>query len=224
MIEKIDIVILTKDEIDFTKQCLRSLKTNTKLEFRLIQVDNASVDQTLEWVYNFCYSNEIELLQIKNKVNHWVYTSINQGLKASDSELIVVINNDIIFAPLAIDNLIKELKKSNSLLVYPSFTRKKLPKNFPKNTEREHKGIPLFCFAIKRKAFRIIGYFDEKFKLARGDIDYIKRLTCSGYSPKEVLDSYVHHFESKTLKKITGWKNIANSDKQYYYGRRVRKS
>ena len=45
------IVILTYNQLDYTKQCIESIRTYTKQgSYELIVVDNASTDSTREWI------------------------------------------------------------------------------------------------------------------------------------------------------------------------------
>ena len=43
----IDIIILTHDELNYTKKCIESIKQNTK-DYHLIIIDNNSTDGTVE--------------------------------------------------------------------------------------------------------------------------------------------------------------------------------
>ena len=213
----LDIIIITRNGLNDTKRCLESLFENTYIKFKLIHIDNASSDGTLEWINNFCQERKIPLLQKRNTENKWIAASLNQGYYLSNSEILVFLNNDLLFAPKAIDFLVEELKNDQEIwLTFPSFTRKDLPKNFPRNTNRDRIGVPLFCFAIKRIAFEKIGLFDERFKLWRLDRDFIYRLILSGHRPKEVKNSYVHHFESKTMDKLPNKMKIIQEDLQKF--------
>ena len=213
MNHEIDIIIITRNGLNDTKRCLESLSKNTQLRFRLIHIDNASSDGTLDWVKKFCQEKGIPLIQKRNTENKWIAASLNQGYRLSSSEILVFLNNDLLFAPKAIDFLVKELKENQEVwLTFPTFTRKDLPKNFPKNQRRDKVGIPLFCFAIKRIAFEKIGLFDERFRLWRLDRDFVYRLIVSSHPPKEVKESYVHHFESKTMDKLPNKMEIIQED------------
>ncbi|EOP74447.1 hypothetical protein IIQ_05053 [Bacillus cereus VD118] len=45
------IIILTHNQLQYTKECIQSIRTYTvEQEYELIVVDNASTDGTVEWL------------------------------------------------------------------------------------------------------------------------------------------------------------------------------
>ncbi|NGP75928.1 glycosyltransferase family 2 protein [Balneolaceae bacterium YR4-1] len=91
---KFSLVIITWNQIEKLKKCLISLEE--KVDFtngELIIIDNNSTDDTLKWVQNY---NGINLKLIKNKTNQGVARARNQGVKRSDGNYIIFLDDDTI--------------------------------------------------------------------------------------------------------------------------------
>lgn len=76
---KLLVCVITHNRLDYTKDCLRALDENTSSDdFRVVVVDNASTDGTLEWLQ----SPQGKVLYdelVLNKVNRYPGAACNQG-------------------------------------------------------------------------------------------------------------------------------------------------
>lgn len=200
----IDIIFITHNQLEFTKLCLKSLIDNTKEAWRLIWIEQGSTDGTLDYGKNFvAVCNHLDIVFIENKKNEFISKAFNQGIAKAKSDILLFINNDLLFAPGAIDKLVNFLREHKEIaVVFPSFTRGEEPNDFPNNTDRAQVGSPYFCTAIKKEVFEKIGGFDERFLLWYGDIDFDLRMKQASFRSAGVPESYVHHFESRTWKAV----------------------
>jgi len=215
----VDIIIPALNQIEYTKKCLIYLKTNTHIPFRIIFIDNASTDGTSEFVENFCKMNNIGLRLIKNKKNAGVAKSWNQGLKVSDSKYIAIINNDILPSPNWLKNIINAMEKDENIWCgCPVFTAGEMPDNFPDNIPLPNKitkanKLTGFCFVISRKAIESVGMFDEQFKIGWYEDSCLwARIVIAGHPPMTIHNSYIHHFESITIKAFKGFSEYAKEN------------
>ncbi len=74
--------MLTWNGLDYTRQCLDSLKNNTEHPYELIMVDNASTDGTVEYLNGLdkeFTNHKVEL--ILNENNNGFGPANNQALK-----------------------------------------------------------------------------------------------------------------------------------------------
>ena len=96
------IIILTYNNLNYTKECLDSIKKYTKEgTYEIIIVDNNSTDGTVEYL-----KSQPDLKVIYNKENMGFPKGCNQGISlASNSNDILLLNNDTIVTNNWLDNL-----------------------------------------------------------------------------------------------------------------------
>ena len=98
----VSIIIPHWNGIETLSECLTSLsKTNYK-PFEIIVVDNCSTDGSQEWV-KVNYPN---IILIENSDNYGYAGGCNHGIKATNGELVVFLNNDTIQAPMWLSHLV----------------------------------------------------------------------------------------------------------------------
>jgi len=215
---KVSIVVLTCNQLDYTKMCLESIKRNTtKVPYEMIFVDNGSSDGTAEFL-----RTQKDFKSIFNAENRGVAAGWNQGLKQAEGEYLLILNNDVLVTPGWLENLLKILNenqitgavgpKSN----YVAGTQ--IEKNpgyrviedldaFAQKYQCQHAGQSsvvevLFglCFLVKREVLNKVGLFDDRFGLGNfEDNDYCLRLRLKGYQLRIAEEVYLHHFGSKTF-------------------------
>lgn len=119
---KCDVVIISFNTKELVRNCIDSaIKTSGELINRIIVVDNASSDGTVEYLKKH-FPN---IIIIANEKNHGYAYAVNQGAAVCDSEIVVIANSDIIFTEGALNILIKELIKDKKCavtfprLIYP---------------------------------------------------------------------------------------------------------
>ena len=87
---KSTVVIPNYNGIKYIEACLESLFSGTVKDFKVIVVDNASKDGSLELVKE--RFPQVKL--IENQVNTGFCKAVNQGIEASDTEYVILLNND----------------------------------------------------------------------------------------------------------------------------------
>ena len=86
----------------FLKQCFESLK-NQDISFKVIIIDNASEDGSSQYIKE----NYPEYTIIQNQENLGFATAVNQGIKASYTDYVFLLNNDVELEKNCISNLLK---------------------------------------------------------------------------------------------------------------------
>lgn len=105
------IIILTHNNLDYTKLCIKSIREYTKPElFEIIIVDNASNDGTVEWL-----KRQNDIKYILNVENKGFAGGCNQGIRKSAGTEILLLNNDTIVAPGWLKNLKRALYSSSKI-------------------------------------------------------------------------------------------------------------
>ncbi len=91
----ISIVILTFNQLKYTKECVESIRKHTPEPHEIIFVDNGSTDGTVKWLKKLVTDNPNYML-IENRKNLGFAKGCNQGIEASSGEYILLSNNDVV--------------------------------------------------------------------------------------------------------------------------------
>lgn len=207
---KFSIIIPVKDNLEMTQKCLNSIKEHTT-DYEVIIVDNGSSP---------AYAGPEQI--IRNAENLGFPIAVNQGIKAAQGEIIVVLNNDIIVTPFWLDRLAEHLKtfdmigpKTNSVsgpqkVGAASYSNPSGIDNFASviYANNQGKAIPFhrlvfFCVAIKKQVIDKIGLLDEQFSPGNfEDDDFCLRAVEAGFKLGIADDVFIHHEGSATHKSL----------------------
>ncbi len=88
---KVDIIVPSFNGRYLLEKNLPSVFKNTPNVGKLIVIDNGSEDDTIAWLEE----NYPETIIVKNKTNLGYTKPVNQGVAKSDSELFILMNNDV---------------------------------------------------------------------------------------------------------------------------------
>ncbi len=215
---QISIVIPNFNGNEFLKECLSSIKKQTYPFYDVIIVDNGSEDESVE----FIQKNYPEFKLIQNKENLGFATAVNQGIKASMSEYIFLLNNDTELEINCISNLLKCIEKDDKLFAVSSkmiqyddrnliddagdeytilgYTRKVGNNRSSKQyqNEREIFSASAGAALYRKSIFDIIGYFDENFFAYMEDVDISYRAKLYGFKCYYCPSAVVYHRLSAT--------------------------
>lgn len=220
----VSIIMLTWNGLDYTKQCLDSLKTNTVHPYELIMVDNASTDGTIEYLNNLekqFPDNKVKL--ILNKSNNGFGPANNQGIEIAKGDIILFLNNDVVLTKGWLKNLICHFDEECTIgavgpmtnscrgdqLVSPKPYKaldemgkyaQKRARDYAKQFQTYDRLVG-FCLAVTRTALKETGGFDERFEIGNyEDEDLCLRIAQKGYKLGIALDVFIHHWGSITFK------------------------
>ena len=210
---KITIVIPNFNGIHFLKECLDSVKKQNFSFYDVIIIDNASEDHSIEYIND----NYPEFTLIENEKNLGFAAAVNQGIKASTSEYIFLLNNDVELEFDCISNLLKCIKRDKNIFAVSSkmiqyYDRCKIDDagdeytllgwtkkvGDGKSTDRYKDEREIFSAcagaALYRKSvFNEIGLFDEQFFAYMEDVDIGYRSRIYGYKTLYCPKAVVYH-------------------------------
>jgi GT2 family glycosyltransferase/glycosyltransferase involved in cell wall biosynthesis len=212
---KVSIVIVTWNNVEYTRLCLESVARNTLWPaLEVIVVDNASHDGTRDFLVTM--SERLSGLElIFNDENRGFATAANQGLSRARGERIVLLNNDVIVPPGWLAKLIRHLDDSASGLVVAvtnhSGNESRIEVDYREIDEMEafasrytraHEGVTfdiavatMYCVAMRRDTLTTVGLLDERFTIGMfEDDDYSHRVRLAGLRVLCAEDAFVHHF------------------------------
>jgi GT2 family glycosyltransferase len=220
----ISIVIPLYNQVEYTRLCLESLWKILTIPAEIILVDNASSDGTAEYLKTLS-----QITVISNAENLGFAGACNQGIIASSGDWVIVVNNDVIFAPECLEGLLDAANHWNLQIVTPAIREGEYDYDIAdyaqELTGRMRRVIRRgkangICFMAHRSVFSTIGFFDEKFRIGQyEDKDLFLRAKCAGFSLGTVGGAFLHHFGSvtqKAIKRNTSPRPYALENKTYF--------
>ncbi len=88
----VSIIIPCWNQIEFTQQCIASLKSHTRPAWELIVVDNGSTDGTGTYLAGVRDMSTVPVTVVSNATNVGFPAAINQGLRLARGEYLVMLN------------------------------------------------------------------------------------------------------------------------------------
>jgi glycosyltransferase involved in cell wall biosynthesis/DNA-binding SARP family transcriptional activator len=220
------IIILTCNQLQYTKKCIESIFQNTQESYELIFVDNGSTDGTVEYLESEVLRDytDLRIRIIKNSENKGFAGGNNQGIAAASGDYILLLNNDVVVTPGWLKRLINCAQRNPQIGIvgpcsnYVSGTQLVKDVTYDLNTlaglsEFSNKfadrflaqAEPIlravgFCMLIKRAVIDKIGGMDDRYGLGNfEDDDFSLRATIAGFESWIARDCFIHHFGHRTF-------------------------
>lgn len=235
---KSSIVIATYNKLEYTKQCIESIRAYTSPDsYEIIVVDNHSSDDTIEWL-----KGQTDIKLICNQENMGFPKACNQGIEIATGNNILLLNNDTIVTPGWLDNLTSCLYSSSTIGAVGPVTNscsnlQQIPVSYnsidsmidfatqynQSNPQRWEERLRLigYCMLIKKHVVDEIGLLDERFTPGNcEDDDYSHRLRLAGYRLMVCSDTFIHHFGSTSFKdNANEYGNLIRTNRQKYFAK-----
>lgn len=226
----------------YTRACIESIKT--KHEYRILLIDNASTDETrveAEKMVSdrFSHKRNEERWACAKSWNYGVRDAFDRGF-----EYVLVLNNDVILHPDAIDSLVERFEVFNAPEIIDPIKSLAMVtcldmrgESVEGNTERPDKMLsfnkddvpetehPCFSgFMINKQCWEKVGEFDEGFAPAYfEDNDYHNRINLAGMKAIVYPPAMFYHYGSKTttegLKPDPETHKRFEANRSYYVGK-----
>ncbi len=236
MQNKTSIIILTYNNLDYTKECIKSIKKYTEKDtYEIIVIDNFSTDDTRKWL-----KTQKNIKIILNEENLGFPKGCNQGIKiANKNNDILLLNNDTIVTKNWLKNLKTCLHSNNNIgaagavcnhsenlqgldIKYNDFNEMQIlaEKNNISNSEKwEEKAFLIgFCLLIKREVINKIKSLDEEYSPGYvEDNDLSLRIIKLGYKLMLCHDCFIHHYLGTEFRKdLNKFYPILNKNRTYF--------
>lgn len=218
---KVTTIVLNWRSRDTIEACLESLLVQTYASHEIIFVDNASQDGSLELLRKK-YGGKVRILE--NAVNLGFSGGVNQGIRASKSDYVALLNADATALPDWIAALVRGLESSEKIGMVTSkvylWGQEKVLDNTGNDIYRDacakprgrfeqdrgqydskrDVGYASGCAAMYRRSlFDAIGLFDERMFAYGEDMDLAIRARLAGYACAFVPEAVVYHHLSGSL-------------------------
>ena len=197
---KTTIVIPNYNGIKYLADCLDCLRDQTTKDFIILVVDNGSTDGSYELLENYP-----EVKAIRFEENKGFCGAVNAGIKVSDTEYVLLLNNDTKAGTAFVEKLEEAIEKDNKIF---SVSARMLNMYQPeliddagdlycalgwsfargKDAKATEYDVPCKIFSAcggavlyRREVFEEIGYFDERHFAYLEDLDIGYRAKIHGY-------------------------------------------
>lgn len=229
MINKVGIVITCMNEVEYTKRAIDSIMSDH--DCHLIVIDDFSMDGTKDFLKELAANNP-NVTIITDPDTDSLGAKWNLGAEKARElgcDAVLICNNDILFHPQTIDNLVKRLNQAqanNELVVMVSACNRRgdckpeeiftlpLP---PESSEAEHPDFS--CFLLDFKAWEYVGRFSTAYKPCYfEDNDFHTTLKLHNLKAIAITDAPYYHFGSVTQNQVPG--GLCKSP-QFEYNRNV---
>jgi GT2 family glycosyltransferase len=211
---EVSVVVVTFDQLAFTRMCLETLLAGAGAALELIVVDNCSTDGTRDYLPALAAADPRVRL-ILNPANAGFAPACNQGLAVTRGETLVLLNNDVLLPPGWLTRFQAALADPIAGLVGPVTNRIGNEAEVEVEYDTwggylveaavragEHAGrvaeigtVTMFCLAMRRATFERIGPLDQRFEIGLlEDDDYSLRARKLGLGTFCLQDVLVHHF------------------------------
>lgn len=213
------IVILSYNQVEFTKNCLDSIRRNTNAPYEVIIIDNNSNEETIQYL-----REQEDIILIENKENKGFAGGSNQGMKIASGEYILLLNNDTIVTKGYLENMIKLLESDSEIGIVGPITnntigKQKIQVDIPyenideievygekisKSNQKAERSVRLigFCMLLKKEFTKEIGIFDEGFRIGNyEDEDLCIRTLLARKKLYICNTSFVYHYKRASFDK-----------------------
>ncbi len=219
------VVIPVLNQLAYTRQCVDSLIDGGTPPASILVIDNASSDDTPAWL-----AQHGQLRQVRNRVNLGCGGAWTQGALLADADWVVLLNNDIVACPGAMDAMLDAAEAHGLQVVSPALFEGALDYDFADTAARFRAAMRGqvrrgwfhgVAFAVRREVFETIGFPDTDRQLGgREDVEFLVRCLRHDVPVGTVGDAVLHHFGSITQKAIkmdTGQTDLG--DRHHFYAK-----
>ncbi len=215
---KVTVVIPNYNGRHFMEPCLASLKKQTYHDYRILVVDNASTDGSIEYMRE--HYPEIETIALDQ--NYGFSKAVNIGIRHSRTPYVLLLNNDTTVDTHFLEEMVRAIERSKRIF---SVSSKMIQMYHPELIDSAGDLYTLIGWGVcrgtgrpaanytrtdeifsacagaaiyRRSVFKKIGLFDENHFAYLEDIDVGYRAKIYGYRNMYCPDALVYHVGSGT--------------------------
>jgi len=202
----LSIVMPVMDQIDFTRDCLQSLRENTVIPNEIIILDNGTESSSKCLVEEF---RDLNILYVDNHINIGVNASWNLGLIYTNKPYILFLNNDTLLNKFFIKKILYVMQNIPSAGICIPVREHTKPRVELINKDDDPITVDAidiegWAFTIRRSILDTIGPIPPSFKTYMGDTRFFEGSKVLGYKNLQMTNCTVWHHGSLTVNKLYG--------------------
>ena len=230
-----DLILLSWNHLEQTRPCLESLFRTVRTPARLFIVDNGSAPDVRAFLRSVTPQGSVtEVVLLQNETNEGFPRGMTRGIKASPAPAVCLLNNDLLFTPGWLEEMLSVVQHNPSVgVVNPTSN------NF---SNRPPAGVSLdayakqlkrftgqftevgmcigFCFLITRAVLdRLGGLTEEVERIFFEDEDFSVRAQRAGFQCVVAEAAYVFHAEHQTVSKMPEREALFTKNRRWCHGR-----
>ncbi len=225
-LREVTVVIPTYSRTDLLEECLESLSNQTSKDFDVIVVDDGSERGVPEAVLR----SIPKTIVIRRERNGGFAKAINTGIRAANSPLVLLLNDDMTLAPDCLELLRSGLIDSGAGIIGPlvlfreernivySFGDRIRKSGRPESIgfrrpltdlDQQEKpfGVSAGAALIRREVFDSIGLLDERFGAYFEDADLCFRARAAGFGVAVVREAVAYHVGGASMEGRGWWRS-----------------
>lgn len=223
--EKVSIIIPTKDSFDVLKVCLESIYNKTTYSnFEIILVDNGTTcEKTLKLILEYENKDNFKTLKIDKEFNYSLLN--NEAAKIASGDYLLLLNNDVeVITPNWIELMLGYARQSHvgcvgAKLYYPNDLiqhngvvgglygiaghtglleeKSRVSYNAYSHLPTNYLAVTAACLMVSKKIFFEVGLLDERnLTIGFNDVDFCIRVYNKGYYNLVNPKVELYHYES----------------------------
>jgi glycosyltransferase involved in cell wall biosynthesis len=114
---KVTVALLTYNRIEFLKQAIEAILSQTYEDFELLIMDNGSTSETYELIKNFLSS---KVKYLKNPINYREY--VNEAFTLGSGEYLIITHDDDMMMPSLLENQVRILDNNLDIILVAANT------------------------------------------------------------------------------------------------------
>ncbi len=235
----VSIVMLTYNALEYTQECIESIREHTAYPHEIIFIDNASSDGSVDYLQQVVADNPHYRL-IANETNRGFAAGNNQGVAAARGDYVMLLNNDVLVSSGWLRDLVAALERNPQIGMVGPVTNhisgRQAIADIPYDDTpgfhkfagrvREASGGKLtprrriagFAILMRKAIYDELGGFEEIFGSGNyEDDDLCLRVRERGNAIMVDEGTYIHHYGSKTFEanKIDYRASLSHNEKLF---------
>ncbi len=202
-------------QAELTLNCVQSFLDHHSSYDQIIVVDDASDPEQKRTLHRLCAPR---LFIIPSDKNRGITHAWNRGLSHCKSDVVVLLNNDVLTQGEWLDQLVAPLCSDPDLLCGAAIRTEPLLPQSIQNKSGHSKLLQGWCLAFERKLAEQIGPFDERMSLYFSDTDWQCRwINHFGAKSIKLVDQLpMHHLGGQTTNTLDHKKPLWLSDRNVF--------
>lgn len=180
-------ILVTYNRLDTLKQALDHVLAQELKPATIIVVDNKSTDGTIEYLQTVDGSNNIHCIYMESNTGSAgaIAAAMNHGLKVKECQYFWVLDDDTLYAPHALSELVENIEQSKFSMIGLHGAHLRMGKKIPVRADIKLQEVDYAMIdgaLIKADVVRKVGPVCEEFFMMCDDHEYSVRIRRKGYT------------------------------------------